>query len=270
MYCPNCGSKMNGNESFCPSCGTNIGILKVNQNNLGQSNMTFTEQLTKNNPLIPLIQKIKKFINLIKEYIIKHKKQSILISSIFLIFISSIIIYNIINTYKYKQNIHYTYKINNELFYIGELASYYEGKGYTYKDNYYNKSDIIVPDGFIPHSFYKDNKAMMYAAMHCALKKNCSYSESKVVKINFYDNIENLLIADFITFGTPYEEIEKKLGKPDGKFYMNDKEYVWSFYDKGKINNPYYVLEFDSSSKVNGIKIGMWWYDGEYEYTVKK
>ena len=28
MFCPNCGTKLNGNEDFCPNCGTNLSNVK--------------------------------------------------------------------------------------------------------------------------------------------------------------------------------------------------------------------------------------------------
>ena len=256
MFCNNCGNKLNGNEDFCPNCGTKKQI--INENN---KELTLSEKMTK---------KAKKTNANVKKFFKKNKKVFLPIFICLIVLLGGFLSYKIVSNYIYEKTIHYLYKIDGKKYKIGEKVSYYEKNGYTYKDKYSNDNDIIPADSFIPHLFYKNDEAVMYAALHCKEKDKCKYFDSSVVKINFYNNIGDVVLADFIKIGTTYDEIVSKLGEPDGKFYMNDYEYVWSFYDKGKINNPYYVLEFDNSKKVVKMKIGMWWYDGEYEYTVKK
>ncbi len=265
MFCPNCGTNLPQGSEFCSNCGTHLQEFQSQQTIPENSSETMTEMFSSKskNLMNPIIDKIKNFIK-------QNKKMCFIILMSLVLLIGGIIVYKAVSNYYYEKNIHYSFKIDGKEFKIGEKVSYYEKKGYTYKDEYYKDTDIIVADGFIPHSFYSDNKAVMYAAIHCKEKENCHYSNGTIVKINFYNNIGEVMLSDFIKIGTTYDEIVSKLGEPDGKFYMNNSEYVWAFYDKGKINNPYYVLEFDSSKKVVRMKIGMWWYDGEYEYTVKK
>ena len=243
MYCIDCGKKLNNGETTCSSCGISADNCKTKKPSL-----------------------LKK----IKDFIIKYR--TILLIFLILIFIIIlIVIFNKKDVNPIESVIsYYTFDVNGEKFLIGQKGSYYEEKGYSYKDSYYSDSDFIVSDGFAPHLFYKEGNAVMYAAMHCKEDKICNYSEANVIKINFYDSIGTVTLADFITIGTTYDEVEQKLGKPDGKIYTNDNEKVWSFYDKGKIDNPYYVLEFDRSNKVVSMKIGMWWYEDEYEHTIKK
>ena len=38
--------------------------------------------------------------------------------------------------------------------------------------------------------------------------------------------------------------------------------------DDGKIGEPYYLLRFNSSGRLEEIRIGVWWYEDEYEYTL--
>lgn len=257
MFCSNCGNKLNKNENFCSNCGTSRALIPINN----AENLTMSEKLLSQTSgfLKPFMSKIK-----------KYKKIWLSILIVMTILIIGIVVYNSITNYFYEKNIHYIFKVNGKEIKIGEKVSYYEKKGYTYKDEYYKESDIIVADGFIPHSFYVNNNPVMYAAIHCKQEETCTYSDGNIVKINFYDSIGEVILSDFIKLGTTYDEIVSRLGEPDGKFYMNSDEYVWSFYEKGKIDNPYYVLEFDGSKKVIGMKIGMWWYEDEYEHTIKK
>ena len=239
MYCISCGKVLEKKELICSNCGSS------------QINNVIQEQKKSKTNRIKL-------------------KHMILIFFILILIIISIMLLNNRNNDATKKASYYTFSVGNKEFLIGEKVSYYEKKGFSYKDDYYSDNSFIVPDGLLTQSFYKNNEAVMYAAMHCRQEKKCDFSDANVIKINFYESIGKVKFADFITLGTTYEEIVKKIGEPDGKFYMNEKEYVWSFYDKGKMDNPYYVLEFDNSKKVVNMKIGMWWYEGEYEYTVKK
>ncbi|MBQ7136806.1 MAG: hypothetical protein IJO43_02365 [Bacilli bacterium] len=246
MYCIGCSKKLNNGEIVCSNCGTN--------------------QTQVNIPRKPMMQSLKKAI-------MKNKFPIFIVLTILLI----VIFIFVINSNKevkepasgQQKFSYYSFDVDGEGFLIGEEVSYYEKKGYSYKDNYYSKNDFIVSDGFMPHLFYKNNNPVMYAAMHCQKEDKCSYSEARIIKINFYDAIGKVTFADFITIGTTVEEVEEKLGKADGTIYTNDNEKVWSFYDKGKVGTPYYVLEFGSGKVVN-MKIGVWWYEDEYEHTIKK
>lgn len=86
MFCTDCGHKLDGQEEFCPECGHKNEQIKKQD--------TFSEQLIKNNPLKPLLEKIKKFFTNVKLFVLKHKKLSISVCSIFICTIISIILFN--------------------------------------------------------------------------------------------------------------------------------------------------------------------------------
>lgn len=41
MFCPNCGNKLNGNETFCSNCGNKVVVIKE------QNNATLSETMSK-------------------------------------------------------------------------------------------------------------------------------------------------------------------------------------------------------------------------------
>lgn len=266
MFCSDCGKRIDVNVDFCPECGFKIvkkqvvsDVIHINSNELKP--LTVSEQLAVKNPLPNLVKKFKTFI-------VNNKKQVIIVGMIVLIFIIGIITFNAVMKGIRSKDEFYKFTINKETFYIGRKSSYYVNKGYTYMDQHYDKSNLIVPDGFIPYSFYHNNLAVMLVALHCDSDKNCSYSDATVVKINFYENIGEVIFSDFIKIGTSYDDIIAKLGKEDGKFYMKNSELVWAK-NKGEVGTPYYILGFQQK-KVTSMKIGIWWYEGEYEHSVKE
>lgn len=104
MFCPNCGHKINENEDFCSECGTqvainsiqgNTNISKQNINNDSSNNQeTLSEQLAKNNPLLPLLKKIKILFGKGKDFVLKHKKPFSLATGCLILIIISIILFN--------------------------------------------------------------------------------------------------------------------------------------------------------------------------------
>ena len=75
-------------------------------------------------------------------------------------------------------------------------------------------------------------------------------------------------LDDFLRIGLTYEEVKEKYGKEDGEFYQDESFLVWTFGEGGKIGNPYYLVKFNSNERVEEIRIGVWWYEDEYEYTL--
>ncbi len=87
MFCPNCGNKLNGNEIFCPNCAYNLN------NNiempLKKDTETLTDKLSKNSKDI-----LKKIINFVRNFVIKFKKPLIILSSLCLVIIVGLILFN--------------------------------------------------------------------------------------------------------------------------------------------------------------------------------
>lgn len=63
MYCPNCGNKLNGNETFCSNCGSKV-VVKEDQNGV-----ILSETISKKNSNF-----FKLIIQNVKKFIIKHQK----------------------------------------------------------------------------------------------------------------------------------------------------------------------------------------------------
>ncbi len=165
------------------------------------------------------------------------------------------------------------FTVDGQDFYLGDVASTYKDKGYTYQDDYLTDEDRIVSDSISVHPFYHDDESKFLGALYCSKNEDCTYDESILVKVNFYDG-SNVVVNDFLKYNLTYDEIVEKYGKEDGTFYQDEDSLVWSFGEKGKIGQPYYILRFSSGSftskRLQEIKIGVWWYEGEYQHTVVK
>ena len=83
MYCPNCGNKLNGNETFCSSCGSKV-VVKEDQNGV-----ILSETISKKNSNF-----FKLIIQNVKKFIIKHQKKSAAILSCIVVLIVSVILFN--------------------------------------------------------------------------------------------------------------------------------------------------------------------------------
>lgn len=173
-----------------------------------------------------------------------------------------------------EQNEYHKFTIGEQEFYIGKEVPTYKSKGLTYIDDYITDEDYVLADSIAPYVFYQDDKPMFYGSLYCASTKECKYDDTILIKINFYRS-SNVVINDFIKYGMSYNEVVEKYGKEDGAFYMDETALVWAFGNKGKVGEPYYILKFDSgglfsSSGLSEIRMGVWWYEGEYERTIVK
>ena len=83
MYCPNCGNKLNGNETFCSNCGSKV-VVKEDQNGV-----ILSETISKKNSNF-----FKLIIQNVKKFIIKHQKKSAAILSCIVVLIVSVILFN--------------------------------------------------------------------------------------------------------------------------------------------------------------------------------
>lgn len=167
------------------------------------------------------------------------------------------------------------FTIGEDEFYLGDKISTYKSKKISYNDEYVDENSKIASDSIMSQTFYNvDEEAQFLGALYCQAGDECSYDDSIMVKINFYED-SDVVVNDYIKFGMYYEDIVEKYGKEDGTFYQDSELLVWTFGEKGKVGEPYYILRFDeggwfSLGDLIEIRIGVWWYEGEYEHTVIK
>ena len=160
------------------------------------------------------------------------------------------------------------FMLGEEKFHIGDTVSELKKKGLSYEDNLIKDTDYIVSDSIAVYPFYYEGKAVFLGALYCPSEENCKYDDAVLIKANFYDD-SDVVVDETIKIGMYYDEIKDEYGKKDGKFYQDKDFYVWTFGDDGKIGEPYYLLRFNSSGRLEEIRIGVWWYEEEFEYTVK-
>lgn len=160
------------------------------------------------------------------------------------------------------------FMLGEEEFHIGDTVSELKKKGLSYEDNLIKDTDYIVSDSIAVYPFYYEGEAVFLGALYCPSEENCKYDDAVLIKANFYDDAD-VLVDETIKIGMYYDEIKDEYGKKDGKFYQDKDFYVWTFGDGGKIGEPYYLLRFNSSERLEEIRIGVWWYEEEFEYTVK-
>ena len=99
MFCINCGNKLNGNELFCTKCGAKISEqvkTEVSQNIT--SNPTNNQALQGQTTSEMMSQKSRAFIKdkkqKLKKFIIKYKKQCMMVSSVVIVLIVGVILFN--------------------------------------------------------------------------------------------------------------------------------------------------------------------------------
>ena len=242
MFCGKCGNKIDG--GICPNC----------------DNLSTNEVLkTKNN------------------------KKLILFCSIAVLFLLAVILFFVLNSKNQRsetltnleKNDYLKFSLDDNTFYLGDTVSDYKLKKYSYDETYLSEDAYVASDSIISQTFYNEKEeAQFLGALYCKDGSNCSYDDTILVKINFYED-SDVVVNEYIKFGMTYDDIVEKYGKEDGKFYQDSELLVWTFGEKGKIGEPYYILRFDnggwfSTGDLIEIRIGVWWYDGEYEHTVIK
>ena len=250
MNCNKCGFLLEENSKFCPNCGNQI------IDNISISNEEMNKSFFKQYKKIMMICGIILIILLITLFIIFVNSQNKRADELTNI----------------EESNYVKFKLEDDELYLGKEVSSYISKGYSYDTEYITDEDYILGDSISMQTFYKDDEAKFLGVLYCPKKDKCTYKESTLVKINFYED-QSLLIDEFLKYGLYYDDIVEKYGKEDGKFYQNNELLVWSFGEKGKIGEPYYILRFDkgglfSTGKLTDIRIGVWWYDGEYEHTI--
>lgn len=174
-----------------------------------------------------------------------------------------------------EKNEYLKFTLGEDEFYIGDKISTYRSKNYSYDERYIDENAKVKSDSIMSQTFYNElDDAQFLGAMYCPAGDECLYDDTSLIKINFYEE-SDVVVNDYIKFGMSYDDIVEKYGKEDGTFYQDSDLLVWTFGEKGKIGEPYYILRFDnggiwSLGDLYEIRIGVWWYEGEYEHTVIK
>ena len=280
MKCEKCGSELTPSNPICPNCGhenteevpTPIANPEYNSNASSVINTqvpieNHSNELSSNDHQKNL--NLKNILNFIQ-----RKKSIFIIVGIVLIIILCLLIFGKKNRAEMISNIEIDNKtkftLNGNEFHLGEKLSSLTEKELYFSSN--QKDTFLVNDSIALESFYYKNKSAFIGAIYCGESNKCTYENSVLLKANFYEKNE-VVIDDFIKVGTKYDDIVEKYGSETGTFYQDKDILVWSF--GKKIGDPYYLLKFDRSSvlptnKVSEIRIGIWWYDGEYEHTIIK
>lgn len=255
-FCGICGSPLNEN-GICVKCSNSESNLSNNSLNLEKNNKV-KKKLDKKILFIGL--GILFFLLLVILCLVFIKKNPDRLDSKRVNELSSI-----------DKNKSIKFVLNEKEYFLGEKTSTFFDDGY-YIDNNGLNNDYIIADSFIAKTFYYEGLPMFFAAMYCPLKNNCTYNDLILIKIIFYDT-SNVVVDDDIKYGMTYAEIKDKLGKEDGKYYQDSELRVWNLKGK-KVGDAYYILRFGtgkemSSNKVKDLRIGIWWYDGEADHTIK-
>ena len=254
MICSKCGGVVDGRSKKCSFCGTSI-----NQNN---------DQLS-NQPVVDSKQSL------------FSKYKYFFLGGIVLLVIIIIVVVSLINPKNERRDAllsidktHYMkFTIDDKEYYVGEKVSKYKKNGISFEDQYLTEDSYVESDSIAMYNFYDEEKeAQFLGAFYCSENKECKYDDTLLLKVNFYEESE-VVIDDFIKYGIRYDDIVEKYGKEDGTFYQDEDLLVWTFGEKGKVGNPYYILRFDydgwfSSGELIEIRMGIWWYEEEYEHTV--
>ena len=268
MECKKCKISVGDGVLFCPNCGNKLESEIVNFDDNVRTDMTNVDnQQSRSN---------KKDCSLIDK-----KKVISLVGIIVFIFIICSFLFGCYSKKNRSEVLmslnkdnHLKFTLGEQEFYIGEKVSSYKAKDYTYEDEYVIDNYLLESDSLSVHTFYHDNQASFLGALYCPSSENCKYDDTILVKMNFYKD-SDVVVDDYIKIGMKYSDITSKYGKETGTFYQDENLLVWTFSDEGKIGEPYYILKFDkgglfSSEKLVEIRIGVWWYEGEYQHTVKK
>lgn len=254
MICSKCGGTIDTKSEKCFFCGTSINQKKDNHINQ------------------PVVDNKTNFFN---------KNKYFLLAGILILVIIIIIVVSFINPKNQRREAllkinktHYMkFTLDDKEFYLGDKVSKYKENGISFEDQYLTDDSFVESDSIAMYNFYnKDKRAQFLGAFYCSETKKCKYNDTLLLKVNFYEE-SDVVIDDFIKYGTKYKDIVEKYGKEDGTFYQDEELLVWTFGEKGKIGTPYYILRFDynsflSSGELIEIRMGIWWYEEEYEYTV--
>ena len=162
------------------------------------------------------------------------------------------------------------FNIGDDEFTVGCKYNDLKNKQYTFDTTYINEDNIIGYDMIYIQNIYKDGKAVLLGLFYCSNKDGCKYEDTTLVKALFYKN-SKIKIGDNISFSSSYDDFLDEFGKPEGVYKQDKSYYIWCFGDDHKIGDAYYMVKFNGGSHaIIDIRIGVWWYDDEYNRTVVK
>jgi len=252
MLCNKCGGAIDEKTKKCPFCGTSSALENVQLSQQLQSTSKNKKTFFKTGYIFVIIGIVSILISFI---VMDNSKEPTNDRAEALLNI--------------EKNNYTKFSFNDKEFYLGDKVSKYKENKISFEDQYLTEESYVESDSIAIYNFYnQEEETQFLGAFYCAEKEKCKYDDSLLIKINFYENT-NVIIDDFIKYGIKYDEVVEKYGKEDGSFYQDEDLLVWSFGEKGKIGNPYYVLRFNYSKKISEIRMGIWWYEGEYTHTVK-
>lgn len=253
MTCKNCNTNVTETMKFCPKCGAKLEIIETKE----------------------VKQEFSSFINKVKNFILVNKKLVIIFLIVLIVLISIILFFifrkpklKTLENFEAKNSI--KFEIDGKKYYLGEKVS--DFKEFELDQKYLDKDSYVISQSITLQTLYKDDEPQFLALLHCSDDKNCEYKDSNIIKINFYEN-SNVLVDGHIKYGMSYEDVVDEYGKEDGVFYQDENYLVWNFGEEGQIGEAYMLLRFDDgwfATGINDIRIGVWWYEGEYEHTVEE
>lgn len=259
MFCGNCGGKLDSN-GLCSNCAKTVTKQPlVNQeiNNNDNSNKNNKRIFIIIGAIVSiLLVGVLLFVLLANNNNSDDKKRSKTLENL-------------------EKNEYLKFTLDDNDFYIGDKVSIYKSKNISYNDKYVDENSKISSDSIMSQTFYNvDEDAQFLGAMYCPAGNDCDYDDTKLIKANFYKD-SNVVVNGKLKFGMTYNDVVRLYGDEDGTFYQDSDLLVWTFGEKGKIGEPYYILRFDnggiwSLGDLYEIRIGVWWYEGEYEHTVIK